>query len=202
MNKKILFILLIALVPIFSCYDLYDIYDNGVKYNLRDRGPAGGWIFYINPNYETDGWRYLEAAPVDQNGGATMTWSSDTTNLAGTNIGIGTGKANTESIIAQNNGASSAAKVCRDYQGGGYSDWFLPSQDEIWQMCWVLHSRMYDTIDNPAYGTNRVGGFINTYYWSSTEFGSGNAMYHRFATGQSNNTNKTASYRVRAIRAF
>lgn len=26
-------------------------------------GQAGGLVFYENPNYETDGWRYLEAAP-------------------------------------------------------------------------------------------------------------------------------------------
>jgi uncharacterized repeat protein (TIGR02543 family) len=26
-------------------------------------GPAGGLVFYENPNWETDGWRYLEAAP-------------------------------------------------------------------------------------------------------------------------------------------
>jgi uncharacterized repeat protein (TIGR02543 family) len=26
-------------------------------------GPAGGLVFYENPNWESDGWRYLEAAP-------------------------------------------------------------------------------------------------------------------------------------------
>ena len=26
-----------------------------------DVGPAGGFIFYVNPNYAADGWRYLEA---------------------------------------------------------------------------------------------------------------------------------------------
>lgn len=39
------------------------------EYNIGDTGPAGGLIFYINPNYETDGWRYLEAAPGDQSTG-------------------------------------------------------------------------------------------------------------------------------------
>ena len=32
-------------------------------YALGDIGPAGGYIFYENPNYAADGWRYLEAAP-------------------------------------------------------------------------------------------------------------------------------------------
>jgi len=39
------------------------------QYALRDTGPAGGLIFYLNPNYATDGWRYLEAAPSDQSTG-------------------------------------------------------------------------------------------------------------------------------------
>ena len=39
-------------------------------YKVGDTGPSGGWIFYENPNYAKDGWRYLEAAPVDQSAGA------------------------------------------------------------------------------------------------------------------------------------
>ncbi|NLZ77793.1 MAG: InlB B-repeat-containing protein, partial [Spirochaetales bacterium] len=31
-------------------------------------GEAGGLVFYENPNHETDGWRYLEAAPKGWNG--------------------------------------------------------------------------------------------------------------------------------------
>ncbi len=39
-------------------------------YAPGDVGPAGGYIFYVNPNFATDGWRYLEAAPFDQSAGA------------------------------------------------------------------------------------------------------------------------------------
>ena len=41
------------------------------EYGIGDTGPAGGLIFYVNPNYAVDGWRYLEAAPFDQSAGAT-----------------------------------------------------------------------------------------------------------------------------------
>lgn len=34
-------------------------------------GPAGGFVFYENPNWEIDGWRYLEAAPYGWYDGAT-----------------------------------------------------------------------------------------------------------------------------------
>jgi DUF1680 family protein len=39
-------------------------------YSIGDVGPAGGFIFYENPNHNRDGWRYLEAAPFDQSAGA------------------------------------------------------------------------------------------------------------------------------------
>jgi hypothetical protein len=40
------------------------------EYAAGDTGPAGGLIFYVNPNFAADGWRYLEAAPFDQSAGA------------------------------------------------------------------------------------------------------------------------------------
>lgn len=45
---------------------------------------------------------------------------------------IGTGKANTDAIIAQNGAVSTyAAGLARAYNGGGYSDWYLPGKDEL-----------------------------------------------------------------------
>jgi hypothetical protein len=68
-------------------------------YNLRDTGPAGGLIFYINPNAATDGWKYLEAAPADAD--STLRWLSVNEWLNGstaaegeTQTGIGTGAYN------------------------------------------------------------------------------------------------------------
>src|SRR5579862_2233264 len=40
------------------------------EYAIGDTGPAGGLIFYENPKYLAEGWRYLEAAPYDQSAGA------------------------------------------------------------------------------------------------------------------------------------
>jgi hypothetical protein len=40
------------------------------EYAVGDISPAGGLIFYENPHYAADGWRYLEAAPFDQSAGA------------------------------------------------------------------------------------------------------------------------------------
>ncbi|HZD06563.1 MAG TPA: beta-L-arabinofuranosidase domain-containing protein, partial [Longimicrobiales bacterium] len=40
------------------------------EYRIGDTGPTGGFIFYENPDHVANGWRYLEAAPFDQSGGA------------------------------------------------------------------------------------------------------------------------------------
>lgn len=78
-------------------------------YSLRDVGPAGGLIFYIN------GTTYYEAAPFDQ--GTGIAWSNITNVLIGTTgTAIGTGKQNTLDIIAQAGHMDSAAKLCNDLE--------------------------------------------------------------------------------------
>ncbi len=214
MYKKIILLILITLFSHLSCYDgLLDTYDNSIAYNLRDRGPAGGWIFYINPNYKTDGWRYLEAAPASTEW-TNILWSTPTA-LIGTTAGdpprlaaIGTGKSNTAAIVAwlnANGQTGRAAQICKNLNFGGYSDWFMPSKDELNEMCWILHSRKWNgsaAEDNPAYETNRVGGFVIGPYWNSTEITAGGAWLQYFSTGQQTNLSKGNSFVVRAIRAF
>lgn len=76
-------------------------------YSLRDIGPAGGLIFYI------DGATYYEAAPNDQSTG--QAWSNITDVVIGTTgTAIGTGQANTTAIIGQAGHTNSAAKLCND----------------------------------------------------------------------------------------
>ncbi|MCX6113409.1 MAG: hypothetical protein NTY22_09075, partial [Proteobacteria bacterium] len=102
-------------------------------YNLRDSGPAGGWISYINPTYATDGWKYLEAAPVSTEW-TLKKWSDPDTTLIGTNADIGKGQANTTAIVAWLNSQGEtdrAAQLCDALVSGGSSDWFLPSKDEL-----------------------------------------------------------------------
>jgi len=201
MKKKLLFTLLMLIMPFISCYDgLIDTY-NGKVYHLHDRGPAGGWIFYINPNWERDGWRYLEAAPEDC---GDIVWS----NIAGTEIGvaaqgtaINTGKTNTIAIAGQSGHTQSAAKLCLDYSEGGYDDWFLPSKDELWQMCWNLQGVKYNTITNPDVSVP-VGNFSTGPYWSSSEVSSGGASGQYFNNGLQLDLGKTNTESVRAIRAF
>ena len=79
-------------------------------YSLRDFGPAGGLIFYI----DGAGITYYEAAPVDQSTG--FVWSNINNIAIGTTSDIiGEGQNNTNEIMAQPGHITSAAKLCDDY---------------------------------------------------------------------------------------
>ena len=85
-------------------------------YSLRDEGPAGGLIFYI------DGTTYYEAAPSDQS--VSQAWSNITNSASGaTGTAVGTGQANTTAIINQAGHTDSAAKLCDEL----ISDPLLPA---------------------------------------------------------------------------
>ena len=145
-------------------------------------------IFYVNANSASDGWRYLEVAPIDQSTG--IAWS----NITGTAIGataqgtaIGTGKANTTAIVGQSGCTAGAAKLCKAYTGSGYSDWFLPSKDEL--------NAMY-------LKRATIGSFASAFYCSSSEDISTKMLIQYFSDGTQYSFNKSSSNRVRAVRAF
>ncbi|MCK4541194.1 MAG: DUF1566 domain-containing protein [Spirochaetales bacterium] len=161
-----------------------------VTYSLRDTGPAGGLIFYID-EADAFSWDYLEAAPADQS--SAQAWieggSTQTTENGNTSTGIGTGSANTDAIIAQTDHTVSAAQICRDYDGGGMTDWFLPSKDEL--------NLMYTNLRQQS-----VGDFTGDFYWSSSEFNDTSARRQYFFDGNQNFTSKFGVFLVRAARAF
>ena len=99
-------------------------------YNIGDTGPAGGLIFY-DQGSTINGWRYMEAAPYDQNTGSEI-WGPNppggSTGALGT--AVGTGKANTAAIVSTF-GTGYAASLCQNLSLNGYSDWFLPSTGEL-----------------------------------------------------------------------
>jgi hypothetical protein len=158
---------------------------------VGNTGPGGGIVFYVNDSAAT-GSRYMEAAPNTWNGGVEdplLAWSGNTTTNVGTSTGIGTGSANTTAIIAQSATANRAATAARAYAGGGLTNWFLPSQDEL----------------NQLY-TQRavVGGFAAGDYWSSSQDDANNAWVQHFGDGDQDNDDKSDSLTidVRPVRAF
>jgi hypothetical protein len=159
------------------------------EYKVGDFGPAGGWIFYDKGRI-TNGWRYLEAAPAEAK--FTAEWGAYEKTVGGTGNGIGTGKRNTELIVAllrRTGESDKAAQLCDSLSIEGYDDWFLPSKDEL--------DLMYKNLKAKG-----LGEFGNTWYWSSSEYSAFNAWTQRFSDGSQPNYTKPDMYSVRAVRAF
>lgn len=189
MKKSI--IILVCLLFLYGCSESGSESESET-YAIGDTGPSGvGIVFYITAG----GVHGLEAAPSDWNGVTTddiaSIWSAVATASAGTSTAIGTGLANSNSIIAQPGHTSGAAKLCRNYHGGGYTDWFLPSKNELNQL-YVNRSAVDDFI---------FGG--SEYYWSSSEDGTGTAWFQSLTDpGFSDTGGKDETWYVRPVRAF
>jgi hypothetical protein len=174
--------------------DLYAKFVEG-EYSVGCSGPAGGFIFYDKGTH-SNGWRYLEVAPEDADG--TFSWmlpSSESIREA-QNTDIGTGKDNTTAIISFVNDSdhstfsAPAAEYCNNLTISGiidYSDWFLPSRDEL--------SKIYEI-------KNIVGNFTNSWYWSSSEKDEDTAFYVNFNFFFSNSGLKSANRKIRCARYF
>lgn len=80
-----------------------------------------------------------------------------------------------------------AKQLCKSYRGGGYSNWYLPTKDEL--------NMLYELKDV-------IGGFTPSYYWSSTEANGNNAWYQVFFNGNQYGSYKSYTGKVRAVRAF
>jgi hypothetical protein len=152
---------------------------------------AGGVVFWLDPNDNTKG---LVCAL--QNSRTGIRWHNNSyVTTAATVTAIGAGAANTTTIINVQGGTPTnyAAGLARAYAGGGYTDWFLPSKDEL--------NQMYKNIEI----LEAAEGFISfslTYYWSSKEYDNVDAWRQSFLNGWQNGSSKDNTYYVRAVRAF
>ena len=165
-----------------------DFYGGGVVFYIFGSGDTG----YIAG--ETHG---LIAAVQDQSSGIRWYNGSNVTTEA-TATTIGTGSANTDAIIVSQGETetSYAAGLARAYRGGGYDDWFLPSKDELAQI--YTNKATINTTASANGGSN----FTLDNYWSSTEYGSGNAWKQGFDSGGQYDYYKGSTGSVRAVRAF
>ena len=117
-------------------------------------------------------------------------WGCSGTTTNATGIVIGSATQNTANIIASNC-SGTAAQLCVDYRGGGYSDWSLPSIDEL-----------NIVFTNKSYLPSSLSQYL---YWSSSETSSA-AAYRKdmrnTGTGSAPSFGKTSNSHVRAVRYF
>ena len=166
---------------------------------------GGGKVFYIfqpaDVGYYVEGETHgLIAATVDQSTGIRWNNPNNGNQTTGaTATAIGTGKSNTDKIINVQQGSLNwyAAGVARAYNGGGYTDWYLPSRDELN----LLYTQKV-----------MVGGFESSggapyVYFSSTETSFEDAHFTIFENGTNYpcctySKKHTTTNKVRAIRKF
>jgi len=152
----------------------------------------GGIVAYIlqagDPGYDASVPHGLIAAPNNQG----AAWGCFGTEISGADgTAIGTGAQNTLDIMNGCSTAGIAARLCGDLVLGGYSDWYLPSKDEL--------NKLY--INRLA-----VGGFAGNFnsYCSSTEYDASYAWTQNFYDGYQSYYGSKNGYNnvVRAVRAF
>lgn len=176
------------------------LYAKWKVYQLRDIGPAGGYIFYDKGLYR-DGWQYLEAAPYGWYEGATDSngsYSGDedpcfqwgafgyAIDPPATEAAVGSGVRNTESIVNYHDNLSNIYPTKEDYyiNATQYSpnndgtvaakvctDFSLAGGDVTYDD-WFLPSKdeLYKMYQNLV--NYGLGGFHVTSwaYWSSTDY--------------------------------
>ena len=118
-----------------------------------------------------------------------------------------------------------AAEFCEGLTTGGFTDWYMPAQQEL-EVCYY-NLKPTTTTNNtnsgtntnavPSRGSNYTAGtpaqtsaadfqstgaedFAANFYWSSTEDSATNAWIHYFGSGTQAGDPKNGSYSVRAVR--
>jgi hypothetical protein len=171
---------------------------NGGLCSVGEIGPSGGYVFYVSPDVInavsgiSAGGIYLEAAPVAAQG--TAEYGCTGTPTPGTSYAVGSGAANTLAIINNCATAGIAARVTSNLTYAGFSDWFMPSHDEMT----AIYNNLYNR-------TPSLGGFTGLNYGSSSQgtSGAGYQAYWWFGSGAvSGQTNKNLAVAYRPVRAF
>lgn len=92
------------------------------------------------------------------------------------------GRANQALLLVRK---SAAARYCAGLRLGGHNDWYLPARDELALL--RTHQR-------------KIGGFLPTPYWSSSEFNATSAWMVDFSSGASFIFPKETKRPVRCVR--
>lgn len=184
-----------ALIDDGSCYTPYQIGDFA----------KGGIIYYIDESGEHG----LVAAIEDI---GLYEWGCYLDEVWGSHYeAIGTGNQNTMAIIdygcttSSPNFTNTAADEVVDYVHEGYTDWYLPSIDELEEMYYAIGPG--SPLGNRGdFAVSTSGNWsIETKYWSSTSVSGwygGSSYLVDFDTGEVSTLFKHWDHRVRPVRSF
>lgn len=195
-------------------------------FGLKAGDPFGGG-YYAGANIVVDGFSYaLVVAPRSMGGESELPWEwtvdPDVPGATSTNDG----RANTAAIVAAGGSSSSvAAGFCNNLTINGYSDWHLPSKDEL-EICYRYlkprtgnnHLDSGTNLNSDPAGNNytsvdpsqtsiaifQFGGGedfnSSAYSFTSTQSNAGNAWSAYFVNGMQISLSKSSAYISRAVR--
>jgi uncharacterized repeat protein (TIGR02543 family) len=194
-------------------------------------GPAGGLVFYENPNYAADGWRYLEAAPYGWYDGAIDSYGAYTGDAdpgfqwgaygyavepSARATAIGSGASNTANIVSYHNVLWTLYPEKGDYytnpiEYNTYNDgtvaakvcaeYSVEHEGETYDD-WFLPSKDELDLMYRNLKMQNLGSFSDFDYWSSSEYYASYAWAQSFSLGYQYGCNSDAEDRVRPVRAF
>jgi hypothetical protein len=176
-----------------------------IAYLAGATGPAGGVLFYDggSSSYSTNGWRYMEAVPYSKclsniaygNIATYYRQDGDINKPVMTFTAVGTGKENTSYMISVFNLFSSyfsgqvlGVRETANTSYNGYTDWFLPSKDEVTAL--VALNDLQDS---------------NGGYWSSSLVDTNNVNFYQKSSSSWINQSEggfSSHYLFRPVRRF
>lgn len=168
-------------------------------YYIGEEGPAGGTVYY-DKGFYSDGWRYLELAPAGWAGATDpwvdLEWGCYEIFVGGTSTDIGTGKENTDLILAKGCAdADTPVQLAANATINGYDDWFLPSRDEL--------SAIYHNLFNLGPNFHYTYGLLALTYTTSSELDAKSTWGVAFGDGSNTQNLKIlATIAVRPVRRF
>lgn len=148
---------------------------------------AGGIVFYIDESGEHG----LVAAMEDL---GPFEWGCNDLSILGADEqSIGTGLQNSFETETQCTDTPIASSEALAYESEDYTDWYLPSYDEL--------QEMYYTIGQGSSIGNK-GNFSNSWYWTSSQANSDIAWSFSFNNGTIFNFYKSSAFMIRPVRTF
>lgn len=163
--------------------DLSQILQDYPVDSLLGRTYRGGYIFHV---YSATN----ECLVVSSNEiSASAEWGCPGLNIPGADsLEIGAGQSNSSSILSNCSSSTNAASVCDFSPAEGFSDWYLPSAAELFE----IYDKVY---------LNGYGNFNSTdAFWSSSQFSDFDAVFLSFTDGNLNNRPKSDQLKVRGVR--
>lgn len=172
-----------ATAPLPPALAVGDLHEGGIVIHLDGNG--GGLVcamHYVKQNGQEWG----------------NTWGHMNSEVTGTGTAIGTGQANTTAIVAHyGNGSAYSARTCADFSESGFTDWFLPSKEELHEMH-VNFSAINTGLSANGGDELRAGGT----HWSSSEISDNKAWFETVSDGSQTDSDKSGTAYCRPVRAF